>query len=114
MGMALGGLLLFIGGLVAFIGAIWLLVIMFQDSILWGLLGLFLGIPCLIYAFMHFDKCKKPFFIWLSGFLASIVGMVLFFGSFASAVANDPKLQQIMKDAQDEIKKQQDLQKKGK
>jgi hypothetical protein len=108
--MAIGGLLLFIGGILAFIGSIWMLVIMFQDSVVWGLLGLFLGLPILIYAFMHFDKMKKPFFIWLGGFLVSVLGIVLFLGSFANAVATNPDLKKAF---EDEMKKQEAIMKKG-
>lgn len=69
--------LLVILGLVIFITWIWLVVIAFKESVLWGLmvliLSLFLSpIPVIIFAAMHWKRANKPFLI-------HIIATILFF-----------------------------------
>ncbi|MEO8000615.1 MAG: hypothetical protein ABI644_01980 [Arenimonas sp.] len=56
-----------LGLLIAAVGGIWLLVITFQTSILWGLASLFIPIVSLIFVIMHWEETKKPFLIELAG-----------------------------------------------
>lgn len=73
----MGMILLSIGGLIAFVGAIWMLVLAFKKSIVWGLASFFIGPVLLVFAIMNWDVCKKPFLIWLGGFALVMVGMVM-------------------------------------
>jgi hypothetical protein len=66
-----------VGAVVALAGGIWLLVVAFQESILWGI-GCLL-VPCigLIFAIMHWEKAKKPFLIELVGVALATVGSAM-------------------------------------
>ena len=70
----LGSVLTVIGYLVAAAGGIWIIVIAFQDSIVWGLGCLF--VPCvqLIYAITHWEDTKVPFLINIGGCVLVALG----------------------------------------
>ena len=70
-------ILISLGSLIAFVGAIWILVLAFKKSILWGLGSLFLAPVMLVFAIMNWSDCKKPFLIWLGGFVLIIAGVVM-------------------------------------
>ena len=70
-------ILMGLGSLIAFIGAIWLLVLAFKKSIVWGLASLFIGPVLLVFAIMNWGDCKKPFLIWLGGFALIMVAVVM-------------------------------------
>jgi hypothetical protein len=60
-------------GLVAVAGGIWLLVVAFKESLVWGLVCLLCPPAPIVFAIMHWEKAKKPFLIELCGaVLASI------------------------------------------
>jgi hypothetical protein len=72
------GLLLLIVGLIGLLaGGIWILVLAFKESLVWGLCSLFIPFVGLVFTFMHWATCKKPFGIWLAGLVVYIVGFVL-------------------------------------
>ena len=48
------------------VGHIWVLVIAFQDEVVWGILSLFPPV-WLIYVASNWKKCSRPFLIWLGG-----------------------------------------------
>ena len=73
----LGAILMGIGWLAAAIGGIWIVVIAFQESVLWGLGSLFIPLVALIYVVMHWENTKKPFLIELGGVALAVVGGVL-------------------------------------
>lgn len=73
----LGLILLGAGGLTMVVGAIWLLVVAFKQSILWGLLSLFIPFAVLVFIFKYWDKAKQPFLIYLGGAVAIGIGMAL-------------------------------------
>lgn len=73
----LGTIILGIGGLIALVGAIWLLVVTFKKSILWGILSLLIPFVSLIFVIMNWELTKKPFLIYLGGIVLVIVGSVL-------------------------------------
>ncbi len=52
---------LLIGFIISLIYGIKLLILAFQESILWGLGSLFLGIVGLIFVLMHWETAKGPF-----------------------------------------------------
>ncbi|MFC2172842.1 hypothetical protein ACFLU6_09455 [Acidobacteriota bacterium] len=70
------GILMILGWLLLVVGAIWIIVLAFKHSILWGILCLIFG-PCqIIFAIMNWGVCKKPFLIMVVGLILMIVGMI--------------------------------------
>jgi hypothetical protein len=78
----LGMILNLIGGLIGLAGGIWLIVVAFKESILWGILCF---IPCvnIIFALTHWEKAKKPFLVLLVGAALASVGSYLTRGAAA-------------------------------
>jgi hypothetical protein len=72
-----GMILIALGVIVSFVGFIRLLVVTFQESILWGLGCLFVPFVWVIFLIMHWDKAGKPFLIELAGVVTMIVGLVM-------------------------------------
>ena len=71
--------ILFFGGVIlAFVGGIWILVLAFKESLVWGFCSLFIPLVALIFAFMHWEICKKPFGIYVAGVIFYI-GAIVFF-----------------------------------
>ncbi|HLN28583.1 MAG TPA: hypothetical protein VK395_12645 [Gemmataceae bacterium] len=66
-----------IGWLVCLVALIWIVVLAFQESVLWGLGCLFLAPISLVFVIMYWDEARRPFFIWLRGFVLLILGDVL-------------------------------------
>lgn len=64
--------LFIVGVLLTVVGGLWLLVVGFQTSILWGIGMLLLPIISLIFVVLHWQQAKSPF-------LLQIVGVVLLF-----------------------------------
>jgi len=73
----LGSILSIIGAVVALAGGIWLAVVAFKESILWGIGCLLVPCVALIFAIMHWDKAKKPFLVELGGALLCSIGSAL-------------------------------------
>ena len=71
-----------IGAIMSFIGSIMLLIEEFKVSIVWGILGLFIGITNLIFICVHFDKSARPLGYMIGG---TLLMLVCYFGLFASA-----------------------------
>ena len=66
-----------LGLLIAVVGAIWLLVITFQTSVLWGLGSLLIPFVSLIFVVMHWEETKKPFLIQMAGVVLMIVAAMM-------------------------------------
>ena len=66
-----------IGGIIMLVGGIWVLVIAFQESVLWGLGSLFIPFVSLIFVAMHWDKAGKPFLISLAGLVPYLIGVAM-------------------------------------
>jgi hypothetical protein len=62
--------LLIFGTPLVVVASIWLLVVAFKQSILWGLACLFVPFASIVFIILHWDSAKRPF-------LFSIVGLVL-------------------------------------
>lgn len=73
----LGLLLVLIGGAVGITGGLWLLVLAFQESILWGLGTIFVPFVGLVFAIMFWDKTKTAFLLNLGGFVLMCLGAIL-------------------------------------
>ena len=79
--MAIVAMMLYaIGSVIAIVGGIWIVVIAFQDSVLWGLLCLFIPCVALYYVITHWEKTKKPFLIEVVGGVICAVGSLLVTG----------------------------------
>jgi hypothetical protein len=66
--------LYWLGLVVALVGAIWLIVLAFQKSVLWGLGSLFVPFVSLIFAVMNWDVAKRPFLIQVAGVVLLVIG----------------------------------------
>jgi hypothetical protein len=73
----LGALLALVGGIVILVGSIWLIVLAFQESVLWGLGDLFVPFVALIFVISFWDRTAKPFLISLGGLVAIIAGSAM-------------------------------------
>jgi len=72
------GLALFVIGLIiSFIYGIKLIIIAFQESVLWGLLYLFLPFANLYFIITRWPECKSPFLKTLIAIPFLIVGAVM-------------------------------------
>ncbi|HEY2291813.1 MAG TPA: hypothetical protein VGM86_14025 [Thermoanaerobaculia bacterium] len=60
------GILHLLGYLLAIVGGLWLLVVAFRTSILWGL-ACFIPFGGLIFALLHLEESKAPFLTALAG-----------------------------------------------
>ena len=72
--MEIGSLLYWVGIIISAFGGIWLLVVAFQESVLWGLGCLFVPIVSLVFVIMHWEKGGKPFLISLGGGVIALIG----------------------------------------
>jgi len=75
--------------LAAFVGYIWLVVVAFKHSLLWGFLVLFLSpITAPIFAIKNWEDAKRPFLVYMGPFASAFaLGIFLFFYVSASMVA---------------------------
>ena len=63
----LGVLLMGVGGGACVAGALWLLVVAFRESPLWGLACPFIPLVAFVFLFTHYDKAARPFGVSLLG-----------------------------------------------
>ncbi|GEM_PF-4050580 len=68
--------LVFLGLIFYIVGAIGFLIAEFKESVLWGLFGPFTQIGNLIFAVVHYDKCKKSLGYMLLGIVLMILGVI--------------------------------------
>lgn len=57
---SIGFMLMVVGLIAAAIGDIWILVLAFEEDILWGLGSLLLPVVALVYAALHWEDAKTP------------------------------------------------------
>lgn len=77
----IGILVLVVGAIIAVISGIWILVLAFQESLLWGLGSLFIPFVSLVFVIMHWDKAGKPFLINLGGGVLVGLGALMSWGA---------------------------------
>ena len=53
------GLLFGLGGLFLFIGYVWLVILGFKNSTMWGVLNLLIPICGIVFGFMNFGKAES-------------------------------------------------------
>ena len=73
----IGTILVVIGAIIALIFGIILLIKAFKTSIWWGLGYLFVPFVSLVFVFMHWEQCKKPFLYVVAGIVLAIAGSFL-------------------------------------
>ncbi|MEZ5521967.1 MAG: hypothetical protein R3F08_10915 [Dokdonella sp.] len=70
--------LLLTGYIILVLGGLWMLFVIFQTSVVWGILSILVPFVSLLFVIMHWDDTKRPF-------LVQIVGLVLiYFGADAA------------------------------
>ncbi|MEN8162911.1 MAG: hypothetical protein ABFS37_02185 [Acidobacteriota bacterium] len=65
-----------VGGLISLAAFVWLLVIAFRESAVWGLACLFIPLAVVVYALKFWDEAKMPFFGILAGSFLGVFGGV--------------------------------------
>ena len=73
LGMALMG----IGYIIMLVGSIWVLVVAFQESVLWGVCALLIPFAALVFVVMNWEKAGKPFLISLAGIVPLVIGTMI-------------------------------------
>jgi hypothetical protein len=73
----IGMILSVIGSVISLVGGIWLVVLAFQKSVLWGLGCLLIPCIALYFAFTNWELAKKPFLIMIGGIVLSGIGQGL-------------------------------------
>ena len=71
-----GTVVALIGGVALAVGGIWLLIVAFRESFLWGLGSLF-PLVAIIFAVTHWTKAKRPFVIAVVGWIVATAGSFL-------------------------------------
>lgn len=66
-----------IGAILAVVGYIWLLVLAFSESIMWGVGSLLCGIVALVFGITRWPETKAPLLIYAAGLLLGGVGQVI-------------------------------------
>ena len=95
--MQLLGLLTPLLGFIAFAAFVWLVVVAFKNSAMWGVLVLLLSpITAIVFAIKYWEESKKPFLIYMGSTVASVVIFFMFLASMGSqmiSIANEMELQ---------------------
>jgi hypothetical protein len=73
----LGLILVCVGLAIAAVGGIWLIVVAFQESVLWGLGSLFIPLVGLAFVISHWDTAKRPFLVNIGGAVLMVLGSVM-------------------------------------
>ena len=74
------GTLQVVGGILCLIGGIWFFIVAFRESVVWGLLCLFLPIVQLIFLIKHFGDAWKPYGLSALGAIIVMIGLDLSHG----------------------------------
>ncbi len=77
VGQVLGTLVMVLGYIVVVGGGIWLIVVGLKQSVLEGLLMLFISPYQLVFVFRHWQESKRPFLLQLAGAALVIIGGVI-------------------------------------
>ncbi|MCB9651979.1 MAG: hypothetical protein H6730_36075 [Deltaproteobacteria bacterium] len=63
-----------VGVIAALVSGIWLLIVVYQEGIIWLLLYLFVPVAGLVFVFLHWEVAKRPFLLNLAGGVVAAVG----------------------------------------
>ncbi len=70
------GIALLVGLLALLVAHLWLLVVAFSTSLVWGVCVLLVPFASVVFVVVHFDRSRKPLFVWLCGIVLSFGGLV--------------------------------------
>ncbi len=70
-------LLLFLGAIAFLAGWLWIVVIAFSESVLWGVLILLIPITALVFIFLNWEEVKLPGSLMIGGMLCHILGRAM-------------------------------------
>jgi hypothetical protein len=71
-------LVVILGGfLVSFYASLWLAVLAFRRSVLWGLIYLFVPFGALVFLYRNWEEARRPFFLGLKGWGVMVTGYVV-------------------------------------
>lgn len=73
----IAGLLMLAAVVLSIVGAIWIIVLAFQKSIIWGLLVLVFAPAGFVFVGMHWEDAQKPFFIQIGGMAVGFLVIML-------------------------------------
>jgi hypothetical protein len=65
--------LYFLGCILLLVGGIWIVVLAFKKSVLWGIGSLIVPFVSLIFVIMNWQDSKKPFLIQIAGVVLVVV-----------------------------------------
>lgn len=69
--------LIMLGLFITVLAKIWLVCYAYDDGCLWVIIVLLLPFGELLYILLYWQDAKKPFYLWLVGFLIALVGVLL-------------------------------------
>jgi len=78
--MLLSFVLLPLLGLISFVGFVWLVVVAFRHSALWGILVLLLSpITAIVFAIKNWEDSKRPFLVYAGSSVGSVLVVIMIF-----------------------------------
>jgi hypothetical protein len=69
--------LIVVGGIIALVGYVWLLILAFSESILWGVGSLLCGIVALVFGVTRWPETKVPVLIYIAGLAVHTIGQAI-------------------------------------
>jgi len=87
--MALVIALAAVGVIISLVGGVWLVILAFRQSLLWGLATVFIPFAALVFAVMFWDEAKRPFFISIAGSAVATLAAFLAVGAGVHRLAGD-------------------------
>jgi hypothetical protein len=73
----MGEALAIIGAILGIVGYIWLLVLAFSESILWGIGSLLCGLVALVFGITRWPETKVPILLYVAGLVLSGAGQAV-------------------------------------
>jgi hypothetical protein len=67
--------ILVLGWLLTMVGGVWILIVAFRESVVWGLCVMFLPIAEPIFIFIHWGQCWRPLLISLFGMATAVAAV---------------------------------------
>jgi len=76
LGVDMGDAIYYLGGILSFVGWIWLIVVGFQASALWGIIAI---IPCvnLVWVVKGWPATMRPFLLMFGGGVVQTIGQLM-------------------------------------
>lgn len=66
-----------LGIVLSFVGGLWLLILAFRQSVLWGLVVFFIPFASLVFIVKYWSEARQPFFVSLVSILLMMIGVFL-------------------------------------